>query len=77
MGSLFGDKEDIARRIQVSITAMSHMEKVWLRKDHASEKHRLKLYRTLVKPVHFYNIATCGWTIQDVITLYSLHRQTA
>ena len=58
MGSLLGDKEDIARRILVSITAMSSMEKVWIRKDHTSEKHRLKLYRTLVKPGHLYNIAT-------------------
>ena len=48
--SLDGDKEGIARRKQLIIAAMSNMEKVLIRKDHISEKHRLKLYSTLVKP---------------------------
>ena len=48
--SLVGDKECIARRKQLIIAAMNNMEKVWIRKDHISEKHRLKLYSTLVKP---------------------------
>ena len=58
LGSLLGDKEDIARRKQLFIAAMNNMEKAWIRKDHTSEKHRLKLYRTLVKPVLLYNSAT-------------------
>ena len=48
--SLDGDKEGIAKRKQLIIAAMSNMEKVLIRKDHISEKHRLKLYSTLVKP---------------------------
>ena len=62
LGSLLGDKEGIARRKQLFIAAMNNMEKAWIRKDHTSEKHRLKLYRTLVKPVLLYNSATWGLT---------------
>ena len=39
LGSLLGDKEDIARRKQLSIATMNNMEKVWIRKDHVNEKH--------------------------------------
>ena len=49
--TLEGDHEDIMRRKQLSIVAMNNMEKVWIRKYHISETHRLNLYRTLVKPV--------------------------
>ena len=75
LGSLLGDKKDIARRKQLSIAAMNNIEKVWIRKDHIREKHHLKLYRTLVKPVLLYNNAIWGLTKQGPTNLDSFHRQ--
>ncbi|XP_065058555.1 uncharacterized protein LOC135686281 [Rhopilema esculentum] len=51
LGSLLSDTEDIQRRKQLSIASMNRLNHIWIRKDHVSEKLRLKLYRTLVKPV--------------------------
>ena len=75
LGSLLGDQQDIARRKHLSSSAMNNLNKVWLRSNHISEKHRLKLYRTLVKPVLLYNCATWGLTKQDSANLDSFHRQ--
>ena len=69
LGSLLGDKEDITRWKQLSIAAMNNIEKIWIRKDHTSEKHPLKLYRTLVKPVLLYNSATWGMIKQGTPNL--------
>ena len=75
LGSLLGDKEDITRRKQLSIAAVNNMEKVWIRKDYISEKHRLTLCRTVVKPVLLYENATWGLTKQDATKFHSFHRQ--
>ena len=58
LGSLLGDTEDIQRRKQLSIASMNRLNNIWFRKDHISEQLRLKLYRTLVKPVLLYNSST-------------------
>ena len=75
LSSLLGDKEDITRRKQLSIAPVNNMEKVWIRKDYISEKHRLKLCRTFVKPVLLYENATWGLTKQDATKFHSFHRQ--
>ena len=73
--SLLGGKEDITRRKQLSIAAVNNIEKVWIRKDYISEKYRLKLCRTFVKPVLIYENATWGLTKQDTIKFHSFHSQ--
>ena len=75
LGSLSGDKDDVARRKQLSITAMNNMENSWIKKGHISENHRLKLYRILTKRTLLYNSPTWGLTKQDATNLDSFHRQ--
>ena len=58
LGSLLGDTKDIQRRKQLSIASMNRLNHIWIRKDNVSEKLRLKLYKTLVKPVLTYNSST-------------------
>ena len=75
LGSLLGDTEDIQRRQQLYIASMNRLNHIWIRKDHVSEKLRLKLYRTLVKPVLMYNSSTWGLTQKDTKGLDAFHRQ--
>lgn len=75
LGSLLGDTEDIQRRKQLSIASMNRLNHIWIRKDHVSEKLRLKLYRTLVKPVLMYNSSTWGLTQKNAKGLDAFHRQ--
>ena len=65
LGSLLGDTEDVQRRKQLSIESLNRLNHIWIRKDHISEKLRLKLYRTLVKPVLVYNSSTGGLIQKD------------
>jgi len=75
LGSLLGDTEDIQRRKQLSIASMNRLNNIWFRKDHISEQLRLKLYRTLVKPVLLYNSSTWGMTQKETKGLNAFHRQ--
>ena len=75
LGSLLGDTADIQRRKQLSIASMNRLNLIWIRKDHISEKLRLKLYRTLVKPVLMYNRSTWGLTQKETKGLDAFHRQ--
>ena len=73
--SLLGDTEDIQRRKQLSIASMNRLNNIWFRKDHISEQLRLKLYRTLVKPVLLYNSSTWEMTQKETKDLNAFHRQ--
>ena len=73
VGSLIGDAEDIIWRKQLAIASMCTLQKVWIRKDHISEICRLKLYKTLVKPVLTYNCSTCGVTKLEEGQLDTFH----
>ena len=55
LGSLLGDKEDIARGKLLSSVEMDKYEKVWVRRDRIRLAKHLKLYKTTVKPVFLYN----------------------
>ena len=54
---------------------MNRLNHIWIRRDHISEKLRLKLYRTLVKPVLMYNSSTWGLTQKETKGLDAFHRQ--
>ena len=74
LGSLLGDFEDVKRRIQLSYTAMSSVNKLWYKKN-MSIYHKLKIYKTLVKPVLIYNCGTWGLTKQEQDIIDRAHRQ--
>ena len=75
LGSLIGDAEDIMQRKQLSIVAMRKFESIWIRKNKIRPQIRLKLYKSIVKPVLLYNSSTWGLTKTDEDNLDSFHRR--
>ena len=75
VGSLIGDEEDMERRKVLSTAAMNKMHAVWIRKDKITQKRKLHLYKTLVKPVLLYNCGTWGVTAAAEQRMDSFHRK--
>ena len=75
MGSLIGDVEDIARRKSLSNIAFNKLYTVWIRKDKLKLSTRLRLYKSLVKPILLYNCGTWGITKTETEKLDAFHRK--
>ena len=75
VGSLIGDVEDIARRKSLSNIALNKLYTVWIRKDKLILSTRLRLYKTLVKPILLYNCGTWGITKNETEKLDAFHRK--
>ena len=74
LGSLLGDGEDMKRRIKLSNIAMASVNKLWYSKK-ISIQHKLKIYKTLVKPVLLYNCGTWGLNKTEVETINRTYRK--
>ena len=74
LGSLLGDKEDIAHRKQLASSSMNSLKKLWTQKK-VGIKRKLKLYNTLVKSILTYNSSTWGVSISDENNLDSFQRR--
>ena len=75
VGSLIGDKEDIARRKTLSNIAFNKLYTTWIRRDKIQLSTRLKLYKSLVKPILLYNCGTWGVTKTEEEKLDAYHRK--
>lgn len=75
LGSLLGDKKDILQRKQLAIATLRNLNEIWIRKNKIRPEIRLKLYKTIVKPVLLYNSQTWGLTKSDEMNLDSFHRK--
>ena len=75
VGSLIGDEEDTERRKALSTAALNKMHTVWIRKDKISQKRKMLLYKTLVKPVLLYNCGTWGVTAATEKKMDAFHRK--
>ena len=62
LGSLLGDSEDMCRRKQLSVAASKKLNKIWTRRHKIKLPLRIKIYKTMIKPVLLYNCGTCGIT---------------
>ena len=62
LGSLLGDAEDVARRMQLANVSFHKMWTVWFRGAQISLPLRLRLYSAFVLPVLTYNMGTWGLT---------------
>ena len=60
LGSLLGDPEDVARRMQLANVSFHKMWTVWFRGAQISLPLRLRLYSAFVLPVLMYNMGTWG-----------------
>ena len=64
---LLGDHEDMQQRIQSAKSIMNSLEKLWPHRK-VKEKQRIKIFKSIVKSVMTYNMATWGLTkAQDVL----------
>ena len=75
LGSLLGDIEDVCRRKQLSIAALNKLQSIWIRKEKIKQALKIKLYKSLVKPVLVYNLGTWGLTRKEEEDLNAFHRQ--
>ena len=62
LGSLHGDAEDVARRMQLANVSFHKMWTVWFRGAQISLLLRLRLYSAFVLPVLTYNMGAWGLT---------------
>ena len=75
LGSLIGVSEDIRRRKQLATAALVKMNNIWIRKDKIKQSLRLKLYKSLIKPILVYNAGTWSPTKKEEDELDSFHRR--
>ena len=75
LGSLLGESEDITRRKQLATAALNKINYIWIRKDKIKQKLRLRLYKTIVKPILMYNSGTWGLTTKEEDNLDAFHRK--
>ena len=72
---MLGDKENIARRKTLSNVAFNKLYTIWIRKDKLKLSTRLRLYKTLVKPILLYNCGTWGISKTETEKLDAFHRK--
>ena len=75
LGSLLGDAEDMARRMQLANVSFHKMWTVWFRGAQISLHLRLRLYSAFVLPVLTYNMGTWGLTKTELSRLDAHHRR--
>ena len=75
LGSLLGDAEDVARRMQLANVSFHKMWTVWFRGARISLPLRLRLYSVFVLPVLTYNMGTWGLTKTERNRLDAHHRR--
>ena len=75
LGSLLGDAEDVAHRMQLANVSFHKMWTVWFRGAQISLHLRLRLYSAFVLPVLTYNMGTWGLTKTELSRLDAHHRR--
>ena len=75
LGSLLGDAEDVARRMQLANISFHKMWTVWFRGAQISLLLRLRLYSAFILPVLTYNMGTWGLTKTELNRLDAHHRR--
>ena len=72
--SLLGDYQDMKRREQLSIIAQASAKKLWMSKK-VNIQTKLKIYKSIVKPVLTYNFATLALTKNERKELDCIQRK--
>ena len=75
LGSLLGDAEDGARRMQLANVSFHKMWTVWFRGAQISLHLRLRLYSAFVLPILTYNMGTWGLTKTELNRLDAHYRR--
>ncbi|GFR71283.1 hypothetical protein ElyMa_003808200 [Elysia marginata] len=75
VGSLIDDNEDIERRKQLSFTALSRLNNLWLKDNKIKTATKVILYKSLVKSILLYNCSTWALTHTEEEKLNAFHRK--
>jgi len=75
LGSLLGEVENLSRRKMLAVTAFRSMWSLWLRRQHVSERLRLRLCNVIVRPVLLYYASTWGQKGSETDKLNAFHRK--
>ena len=75
LGSLIGDKEELARRKQLSANALNTCRPIWSREPTISINRRVRIYNAYVLPVLTYNMATLALSQNQEDELDAFHRR--
>ena len=75
VGTLIGDAEDVKRRSQLASAALNKHSKLWSGKKKIKNKTKLRIYKTLVKPILTYNCSTWGLNKSEEDRLDAFHRK--
>ena len=75
LGSLLGVTEDINRRKHLATAALIKINNIWIRKDKIKQTLRLKLYKSIVKPILIYNSGAWSPTKKEENELDAFHRK--
>ncbi|GFR95291.1 endonuclease-reverse transcriptase [Elysia marginata] len=75
VGSLIDDNEDIERRKQLSSTALSRLNNLWLKDNKIKTATKIHLYKSLVKSILLYNCSTWALTHTEEEKLNAFHRK--
>ncbi|GFS28046.1 endonuclease-reverse transcriptase [Elysia marginata] len=75
VGSLIDDNEDIERRKQLSSTALSRLNNLWLKDNKIKTAAKIHLYKSLVKSILLYNCSTWALTHTEEKKLNAFDRK--
>ena len=75
LGSLLKESKDFCKRKQAAEIVFNQLWFLWKKNNNLPEKLRLRLYKTLVRPVLLYNMNTWGSTIVQFKKLESFERR--
>ena len=65
----------MSRSKQLPTVALNNLNNIWITKDKIKQKQRIKLYKSLVKPIHTYNSSTWDFIKKEEESLDWFHRQ--
>ena len=75
LGSLLGDREDIARRKQLATSSLQKLSEIWRRNRRLKIRKKVQLYNALVRTILLYNCGTWGMSQTDEDKMNSFHRK--
>ena len=74
LGTLLGDREDMARRKQLSTFSLQKLTEIWTR-NKVKLPRKIKIYNSLARSILTYNASTWGMSKKDEDCMDSFHRQ--
>ena len=75
LGTLLGDRQELARRKQLAANALNTTRVLWSKSSRVSVRRRIRIYNAYVLPILTYNMSTWALTKSDECELDAFHRR--